>query len=148
MTGTLTHRPNAIMRQLLIDQSLGSNGDTTDWPVYAGREPDTPDNVITVYNTSPVYQGRFMTNGEVQERPGIMIRVRGTTEAVMHTKIDAIRNALDKSINIQQVNVSTSIYIVHSVSRTSGPIFLGKDLPNSERNAATLNVTVALTQDS
>jgi len=79
MPGTLTHSPSDIVRQLLVNLALGvdpTTDETSDWPIYESREPDLPDDCITVYNTADKLQGRTMTDGETQGQEGIQVRIR------------------------------------------------------------------------
>jgi hypothetical protein len=51
MSGSLDHFPADIIRQLLIDLGVGLDVTATDWPAFSQKEPDSPDNVITVFDT-------------------------------------------------------------------------------------------------
>lgn len=147
MPGTLTHRENEIVQKLFVALSLGTlPTDSDDWPIYAGQEPNTPDNVITLISTTPILQGRLQTSGQVQDRKSIQIRVRAARESTAHTKMRAIVDAVEETIYQNQVNVGSSIYVVHSMSRVSGPISLGKDVNESKRSAFSLNVTMSIRQ--
>jgi hypothetical protein len=149
MTGTLTHTAADVIRYLLIDLSLGTLPTaSSSWPISVGSEPDRPDSSITIYNETPISQGRHQIDGEIQERPGFQVRIRAGDQNTAHAKADAIRNAIDKTIVLSQVTISSSVYLIYSISRTSGPIYLGKDVPNSERHLITINATVALKQSS
>lgn len=153
MTGALTHSAAVIIQQLLIDLGLGTDpGDDDDWPVYAYRAPDTPDEMISVHNTTGIHQGRLQINGEVVERYGFNIAIRDNVPETGYEKARAIAVALDESVNLRTVTITevvgtaTQAYTVYSISRASGPIDAGRE-PTSGRNLFTINATVALKQD-
>lgn len=89
---------------------------STTWPVFAGGEPDTPDNVITTYHTSPEFQAKVMT-GETQELKGFTIRVRGKSKAIAARKALDIKHWLDFTAVDQQVTIDGQQYLIPSVPR-------------------------------
>jgi len=146
MSGTLLHTPANILRWLLISLAQGTDPDADeDWPIYVSREPNAPDSVITIYNTTAVKQGRLMISGEVAERPGVQIRVRDPDEKSGFVKANAIAIALD-GVTYGGVTLDGTAYKVYAVSRTSGPLSIGKEDSPTKRNIFTLNVTAALRQ--
>lgn len=146
MSGILTHSPAEIIRQLLIDLSLATASE--DWPVNFGGEADPPpDNVITVYNSAGILQGSLQPSGEQQDRHGFQVRVRGGKESVGYTKARAIAVALDEDVKLTAVTVSSTVYIIYSISREGNVISLGKNHPDSNLNLFTINATVALRQN-
>lgn len=129
--------------------SLLDQLDETD--VYVENEPDAPDAVITTYDTSPVIQGRNMTDGEVWEYFGVQVRVRaakkataGATARRIATLMSAVRDA---TVNVPDpVGTATNQYLVKCVQRTSGPLSIGRESPTSQRCLYTLNLLVTLKQ--
>lgn len=141
MPGTLAHSPAEIVRQLLVDLSLGTNrADNSDWPVFDSSEPDSPDNCITVYDTVGTSQGRIMFDGFQEGYDGVQIRIRSTTHDVGWAKADAIKLALD-ALYQRMVAVSTSRYEIHSINRVSAPSVevRGKDTPSTKRSLFFIN---------
>lgn len=136
-----------FVRQLLIDNDLGVDGvsDTADWGVYVGREPEKPDNVITVYRTAGTLQGRLHNTGGIVEHYGLLIRVRGRSYPTAETKIQEITDNLDEEVKDQSVSVShqdgTFVRTIHSFTRTSSVIPLGVDESNGSRDLFTVNYT-------
>lgn len=99
MPGLLAHSPADITRYLLIDEGLGTlPTDSSSWPVFVGVEADTPDNVITVFDTTSRLDGRTHNEGEVAERQGIQVRVRARDHATAYAKAQAITIALDQDV--------------------------------------------------
>ena len=147
MSGSLDHSPADILRYLLIDLGLGTLPSSAGvWPVYATKEPDSPDSCITVYDTEGTRDGRTMANGEVQQHYGAQVRVRAPTHALGHAKANAVAEALDKQVWLDTVTIGSSVYMVYAVSRRSGPFSLGEESPTSKRVIFTLNVTIAVRQ--
>lgn len=149
MSGSLVHSPAEIVRQLIIDLGDGTAPSAgSSWPVVVDQEPNKPDSAITLYDTVGRSQGQDQPTGQLQKYPGIQIKVRAARSATAYTKADAIVVSLTESINRpgKQVSISTSAYLVQSVTITSGPIRLGKETPTSNRNAFTINIVVSLRQ--
>lgn len=150
MSGFLTHSPARIIRQLFVDVGLGAEpvNTLTVWPVFSGREPDLPDNCITIRNTQGTSFGFTQTNGQLQEMHGIQVRIRGVTEEVAYGKARAIAVAMDESILDATVIVANSVYHVQSITRIGAPLDLGKEVPKSQRNLFTINATVVVSLTS
>jgi hypothetical protein len=147
MPGTLTHSPADILRKLLIDLGLGSQPSaTTHWPVYVSQQPDDPDNLITLRDTTGIHDGRVHVGGEVQGRDGIQIIVRCNSFPVGWTKADTLCKTLDTDVYSATVTIDTTTYTVHSASRSGGmsPIHLGKESTSSRRELFSINVTLSI----
>jgi hypothetical protein len=144
MPGTLTHAPEYILSRLLIGLNLAQDPDVgvTNWPVHYTQEPDSPDNVITIYGTDGIDDGRTMVDGERQERHGIQLKVRGNDHDTAFAKIRELAVALDEDVYSNGVVIGSTSYRVHSFSRTSGPISLGKDSVQTKLDLFTLNGTL------
>ena len=153
MSGALAHSPADVVRNLLVDLGLGTTpSDAGSWPVYAAQEPNTPDSVITIYDTAGRKNGRTQVDGEVQEHHGIQIRVRDANHQDGYAKARAIAVALDEQVAAQGVVVDDIVgtgqttYVVWNVSRTTDVLSLGKETPTSKRNLFTINAVAALRQ--
>ena len=144
----LTHDPADILRYLLIDGSQGANPIPTgsNWPIYSAVELDSPDNVITTYNTTGKVQGRIQHSGQFVEKPGVMIRIRAATHQVGYAKGKSIEAFLDTGVYKDIVTIGGSVYEVHAISRSGNLIFAGRDSSSSKRFLFTHNVTVTLRQ--
>ena len=143
----LTHDPADIIRYLLISKSLGTepiaNGA---WPIFTAIENDSPDNAITIYNTTGKVQGRLQGTGAYVEKPGIQIRVRGATHLLGYARGKSIESTLDTGVYQDTVTIGGSVYEVHAVSRSGNLIFAGRDSSSSKRFIFTLNVTSTIRQ--
>lgn len=145
MTGVLTHSPEAVVAQLIIDLGLGvAPPGQYDWTIYYSNEPDQPGNCITVYGTQGILEGRHQINGESQERNGVQVRVRGLDHDTAQAKANAIAIAIDQQVYQNIVTVDSTDYLVHAMNRTTDVLFLGYGVDNSERPVFTINATVVL----
>ena len=153
MSGILTHSPAAVIRQLLVDLGEGTlpSADGS-WPVYSYRSPDGVDSLITVTNTTPRRQGRYMPTGEVVQFYALQIAVRTTDPETGWTKVNAIATTLTESVERRTVTVSDVVgtgsqaYTVYACHIVSGPIDAGKDVPAGKRNLFALNITASISQ--
>lgn len=158
MSGALSHLPSNIIRQLLVDLGVGSlPTDNISNPISIENEPNSPDNVITIYTTTSVLQGRNQNNGEMNEFYGIQIRIRNSDIQNGWIKAKKIQNEIDTVVNRNTVSIadttgtSTSSYLVHAITRTSGILSIGKEGQESrggrtDRNLFTINAIVSITE--
>lgn len=78
MSGSLSHIPERIVRQLLITLGLVTDpDDELSWPAYYGGAPDSDDSVVIVYGTVGDVLGTLQPTGERCENYGVAITVRG-----------------------------------------------------------------------
>lgn len=144
-TGDLAHSPADILRHVLIDLGIGTlPTDGGAWPIATASEPGTPDAVITTYDTQGRSDGRSMIDGEGWQHYGVQVRVRAATHIVAYPKAKQVEVAVDQSIYDHYIAIDGTTYLVHSVSRTSGVISIGKDTPNSKRTLFTINCLVSV----
>lgn len=153
MSGSLSHSPAEIIRDLLVTLGLGTDpADSGSWPIFVSREPDTPDSVITIYDTTPRLQGRSSPGGITQEHYGIQVRIRDASPRGGWVKANALVVALDQTIALDDVTIEDedgtglSTYKVYTVSRTGGILSLGKQIDSSKRNLFTINAVAAIRQ--
>jgi hypothetical protein len=139
----VTHSPGDIVGRLLVQRGLGTDAGT--WPVFVGSEPTDPDNCITLYDTQGSDHGRDMPTGKTRGHAGFQIRIRATTHAIGWTKAEAIQASLE-AVYQETVHVDAEEYLVHAVVRIGDVLSLGKDAPNSGRNAFTLNALLVYKQ--
>ena len=146
----MNHTPAEISRQLLVDLSLGTlPSEEASWPIHVHTEPATPDNCMTVYDTTGSDDGREMVSGEMQGHFGIQLRVRAESAQLAWAKAFAATEVMAENVLRSQVSVTedsvTETYIVQCFARISDPISLGRD-PSSSRYLVTVNAVVSLRQ--
>ena len=145
----MDHSPAEVLRSALIDLGLATDpSSNTDWPAYFSSEPDKPDSVITVYDTTGFDLGRQQIDGHREESHGVQIRFRSTAHRFGFRKARAVAIALDESVYDTRVVLGTSVYRVQSVVRSSGPLVLGRESPQSNRRLFTVNALVTVNQTS
>lgn len=146
MSGTLTHSPDQIIQQLLVDLATGTLPESADdWPVFCSVLPEDPDNLLATIRTAGIISGRHQYDGEVQEHYGIQITVRGITYPLAASKAQATIIELTKNVLRANVTIDSTDYTVQSVSLKSGPIPLLEHLI-SKRQLFTINVIAAIRQ--
>ncbi len=147
MANTLSHSPADIIRWALIGLSLGSDpSQATAWPIYQDKEPSSPDNCMTLYDTEGHDDGRTMTEGEIQTHYGFQVRIRATSATVGWVKADAVRKAMAESIRNTQVSVGANTYNVQVISHIGNVLRLGDESPTSNRKLLTINAATVITQ--
>jgi len=151
MSGSLSHIPERIVRQLLIDLGLGSDpDDEASWPTYYNAAPDSDDTVVIVRGTAGDVLGTLQPSGERCENYGIQITVRGQNTDTPGEKAWTIATTLDGIAKVtvlvyDRSGTGSSSYLVHGANRISGPINLGKE-PGTKRHLFTINFKLAITQ--
>jgi hypothetical protein len=140
MSGPLKHPPATVVRQMLVDMALGIDGDGR-WQTFAAREPDSPDEVITVYDTAGRDLGRDMVTQERIEVYGVQVRVRSVDYESGWSKCKSVADAMD-GVYRRPVTVDGVGYIVGHISRSSQVLSIGVDAPASGRRLFTVNGTV------
>jgi len=143
---SMTHSPADVIRWLLVSLSLGTDPENgLAWPIHVSSEPDAPDDLIVVYDTAGITNGRIQRSGETVEHKGVMVQVRGTDHPTAWAKAEAVNTALDESVRNSEVTIGSEVYVVYSVTRHSGPISLGRE-PSTNRFLFSINAVVALRQ--
>lgn len=146
MAGLLTHSPALVIARLLIDLGLGSSYNSNlAWPVFVGREPNLPDEVITAFDTAGRNLGSLMA-GEQQEVHGVQVRVRALRQDTGYVKARRIAVSLD-SVTYKIVTVSGgNNYLVNNVNRPGDVIYLGEQKPESSRFIHVVNILAHVRQ--
>ena len=152
MSLPFANSPADVVHYLLIALGLGMLPvpgfayTATSWPVNAGQEPDSPDNTITLYNTTGNKHARIMIDGETVEDPGIQIRIRGTDDPTASIQAELIKVAIDEKAIGYNVQIGGHNFTVYAINRVGNPIQLGNESPTSRRRIYTINATVTLRQ--
>ena len=146
-TSYLPEAFGVIIRDLLINRSLGEVYNTPGtWPVFVANTPDSPDNCLTVFETTGVQNGREMIGGAYFEQKGLQILVRSNTYPVGDSKARDIAKDFTETLSpytLFQAD-SNEYYRIHNISKSSGPIPAGRETEASKRYLFTINFTVTL----
>jgi hypothetical protein len=132
MSGPLDHFPADIIRHLLIDLRVGAEVTAADWPAFSQKEPDSPDNAITVFDTMGRDLGRTNPDMVRSERYGIQVRIRGGDIDVTGVRARSVAMALDAVVR-RPVVLEATLYLILSFVRTGPVLRLGIDAPSSGR---------------
>lgn len=137
------HSPAQIFASLIVGEgfaTLPSAGSS--WPIYVSREPDSPDNVMSVFDTPGQNFGFDQFSGEGQDHPGVMIRFRSADYETGWVKAAAVKQELDIGIYRRAVVIDGITYTIASVTRRGDVNSLGSDGPNGKRRLFSLNATM------
>lgn len=143
--------PADIIAQLLVELRQGVAVDQLNWasqvwPVFVSKEPNQPDNAITVQNTQGTDHGRLAYDGSLQQHFGIQIMVRCRDNPTGWRKTNDVRNTLAQSVYREVVTMPDSglSYLVHAVARIGQVLDLGWDGSTSKRHLFTVNMQTAI----
>lgn len=140
----LIHSPADIVRRALIADGAGTAPESGQaWPVFSSKEPNTPDQVITVYNTAGFSDGRFMVDGELFYHPGVQVRVRSLTSPLGATKAESLRNFMARLHN-ESITLGGTPYTLFCLGKITEVRELGDESPTSKRQIFTIEAVAAL----
>lgn len=142
MSSELLTTPAGIIRQLMIDLSLGTDDGV--WRIYSGYQPDEVTDSICVYDTSGTIQGRTQFDGVTQGQDGIQVSVRANVANVGYLKAKAITTAFDTQVLRTLVTVDAGIYKIQAITLKSGINSLGREAPPTRRRIYTANFITSL----
>ena len=97
---------------------------TTESNIFIGDKPDTPNNLICLYDTGG-YDSEINMNKCIVERPTFMIKVRDTSYVNGLARCEVIKGLLTTLTNI---TINTHLYI--EIFQVGGVNALGKDDKN------------------
>jgi len=143
----MNYSPADILRQAIVNSgnaSLASLSSDNEWPIFVGHMPDSPNDVLCVYDTSGNRNGRIMSTGENIDKPGFQLRVRADDYAEAYSKINEITTYLS-TIKMNVVAISGTSYKIHSVTKIGTILSLGQETDSHRRCEFTMNGTLTLT---
>lgn len=97
---------------------------TTEANIFIGDKPDSPNNLICMYETGG-YDSEIQMNKSVVERPTFMIKIRDTSYTSGIARCEVIKSLLTTLTNI---TINTHFYI--EIFQVGGVNVLGKDEKN------------------
>ena len=151
MSSSLANSPAEIVRQLLVDQGIGTfpsppGNQSGSWPVYVAEEPSQPDNCLTVYDTTGKDDGRRMIDGVMFTHDGFQLRIRSTDHQTGWVKGREARTFFSEVVKTNTVTINGVSYLVWAVTGIGQLLVLGYDTGNSKRRLFTLNALVSVQQ--
>lgn len=115
-----TTLPSEDARSLLIAAGVVSSTPTADWAVHIGREPKTPNKVVTIYDTG----GRAPNPKWLLDYPNIQVKVRGAPNGYAEARLKAIR-IKDELLGITSLDVNGNRWV--SVTMAGDITLIGYD---------------------
>lgn len=136
------HAPSEVIVAYIIKGKYGSHPDNNlEWPAFAGRQPDDPENIITITDTAPSLEGRIQKTGETINHPGIQVFVRSSDYLQGWHKISKLATLFD-AVKRTEVRVENRRYRIEAATIESGPMTLGQD--PTKRMLFTLNLILTI----
>lgn len=143
------HSPADVLRWAMISYGIVTDPVLeTAWPCFTSIEPNTPDRVVTTFDTTGYLQARVQIAGDQIEKYGVQIRIRASSHEDGWAKGSAIIALLDRDIRRQSVTIGGSTYCIQSVHRKSSLIEIGKELQITKRHLWTINCTMTVSKIS
>lgn len=134
----MTTSPAVVVSYLLEKLNLVDG-----WAVRVSTEPEEPDDVITLFDTTPITQGRLHRSGKTVQQFGIQIRLRSNQDYdVGYGKLMSISSALDK-VKRQTVIIDGKTYLVHAFTQVTGITPL-REMETRQRLLFTLNLLTSI----
>lgn len=128
----------------MVDLGLASlPSSNTSWPAFPDREPESPDQAITVYNIEPELVGTSMLSGSQIQREGFQVRIRDSTQNGLKARtvarvLEAVTGTTVTLNDSDSGNVDVS-YLINMILRNNGPLYLGTASPQSGLHLFTIN---------
>lgn len=149
MPNVLPHPASDVVVSLLVHLGVGANADVHplgDWPVYANKEPDDPDEVIWVVVTAGRSHGRLQPTGQAPRHYGFQVTVRAADTMTGWAKADEIQRELAEQVYNEVVVVGSISYLVQCVSNIGDVIPLGSPPSARGREMFTINALLCARQ--
>ena len=109
--------------QILQNDGVGTFG--TD--IFISKEPESPDNTITIYKTGGLPDNTLKVGNYTQEIHNFQVRVRNNNYQVGHTTMNSVRASIEKGIKTLTDSGGTDYLKIQMVSL---PIDLIRDTTN------------------
>lgn len=116
----------------------------SDWSFFVGAEPDMPDQVVSVYDTTGVTDGKDMRSLETITLHGIQVRLRSTVYDHGWGKVQEVKKVLDR-VRMETVRVGNVAVKIHAFKLSGTPSFIGRTEKN-RRSVFTLNGLLTATE--
>jgi hypothetical protein len=86
-----------VYQVALILQAAGAGTFKTD--IFVGKEPDSPDDCITLYDTGGIPDDCLDRTSRGAEQPNFQVRVRSNNYLIGHAIMNIVRTTLEKKKN-------------------------------------------------
>lgn len=145
------HSPADILAQLLINRELATATSPQRWQCFVNYLPDDEtvhDDIMAVFDTSGIKDGRLMNSGKTIEHPGWQIRVRSLSPTAGLVYLKLIGDHLDVvqsetvtlDVPVDSISAKRVRYRIENVQKTGTVLALGVDnKDHKRRRSCTLN---------
>ena len=143
----MNHSPAKVLGEYLKAQSIATAfGSGSDWACFISHYPDGTDydNVIVLFDTPGVRQGRLMNGTEII-RPGVQVMVRAQDYETGYQKMEAIKTCLAAVSSTSQA-VSGSTYTIQNASLQSNTGALTEEESSRRRQIFTANYLLTISE--
>lgn len=139
--------PAKVIRAYLVANGLGvlpAAAGSPDWKVFVGKEPQDPDNIITVYNPAGLIELKNMRDGEQFVHHGVQFRFRNLDYELGWAKGIAVKDLMTKGTKMSPVAVpgDSTDWIIQSFNLTMDLAFL---LEEEKKNRQVFTMTGRIT---
>lgn len=113
--------------QILEDDGVGVFAST----LFVSKEPDSPDNVVTVYGSGGIPDDCLDLNQRDSEIHNFQVRVRDNSYPSMQSKMEEVRDSIEKALKTLADSGGTNHFRIWMTS-------LPTDLPRDSHNRSIL----------
>lgn len=135
----MKHSPAEIIVADLIHNEIGTdyrNGNR--WACYVDMAPSpepqikVPKEIITVYNTTGIIDGRYQTDKhgvdrKTVEHPGLQVIVRSVNPIDGYRKCIEVSDRFDAILRNEVVVSDDKDYVIQAINRTTNVAIIGED---------------------
>lgn len=143
MSGILHHTPAEIIQQAIIDDGIGNQPPSTNWPAFINNNQKANTLNLTILDTTGFVRGKTQVDSEHQEAYGIQILVRHPNPPECYLKAQEIFSALSLWKR-KIVDLEGDSYTIHAATFTSPILRVGKEQPEEALFVYSLNLTVTI----
>jgi hypothetical protein len=136
----LEESPAAILATYIRDTlGLASDPESSgEWPLYVNFIPYEVDEVLAIYDTTGIYDGRLMSTNEEVNHYGIQIRIRSKDYTEGYLKLKQLVAALNQTIR-QTVTRNEEVFFIQNLTQVSSIVRIGVEEEPRRRIESTVN---------
>lgn len=127
--------PSEGIKDLLVTAAVGVFNAASGWSIHISRQPDGPDQALTIYDTS----GNGSNPRYLLDFPGIQVRVRGAQQGSVAAR-EKCTDVLNALLGLPSQTIAGDLWV--AIWQSGGIIFLGYD--DKDRPQYTLNFLLAI----
>jgi len=126
----MANPPSEDIKDILVGAGIGTFAGTSGWGIYISREPETPDTVVTIYDTG----GDPPSPKFLLDFPTVQVRIRGARQDYKNAFVKA-QSVKDALLGVGQTTVNGTLYV--GITQIGDINFIAYD--DSERPIFTTN---------